>query len=145
MISFLGRLIGSAQRRVGLIAPKIHPFANCLDLVLDIQGLWLQCEDDSLFFPYVTMAEEGVRQGWSRPLSLGQRLWRKPALIGELRESESHVLSVKLWSNPQMLLEIDLNEPLMVEHWSECYIMIRSAGFDLDRSQDDAFWRQREK
>ncbi|PID46611.1 MAG: hypothetical protein CSB47_03275 [Proteobacteria bacterium] len=129
-MSFIGRLIGSAQRKVEVLPHKREPGHS---LVFHIQGVDDCASDGVKTHGYIQMAEEGIQSGRSRPLGILDRMLRRPALVGEVYEDHQHMLHVTLWAEPYIRFELDLNQPEMVECWSECYIMIRSGGFDLLR------------
>jgi len=136
MTSFIGRLIGSAQRCISLETPDLEPWPDCLKLNFHIQGIELIRPEEALTLNYYHMAKHGIEKRETVPLRLWERLLRRPALVGEVFEDEHHILHVRFWTEPEVSLQIDLNDPKLVEDWSECYIMVRSGGFDFFRPHE---------
>ena len=136
MVSYMERLIGSAQRRVTVPHPDLRSLQGCQSMVFHIQGLDLHLADQLLIFEYANMASRGIKQKRSKKLRFMDRLLRRPAPIGEVYEDEENILHVTLWTEPELYLAFDLKPEGQVELWSEVYIMMRSAGFDLLRPRE---------
>jgi len=133
MVSYMDRLIGSAQRQISIPNPQLKALDPCLEMVFHIQGITLLFQDQEMTFLFANMFERGIHQRKCRKMRLMDRLLRRPAPVGRAVEDDAHILHVTFWTEPELELQFDLNPDGQVELWSEAYIMIRSAGFELLR------------
>ena len=135
MVTYMDRLIGSAQRLICIENPDLRSLPGCLKLTFHIQGFDLQMADQLLLFRYTNMVEQGLKLKKSVKLRFMDRLLRRPANIGEVFEDEDNIIHATFWTEPELNLKFDLKPKGQVELWSEVYIMIRSSGFDLRRPE----------
>lgn len=137
MVKYMDRLIGSAQRRITIPDPNFRGLERCSELVFHIQGLDLKMADQILSFDFSNMASRGIKEKKCPSLRLMDRLFRRPGFVGEVFEDEHNVMNVTFWTEPELYFFFDLNPEGHVELWSEAYIMVRSAGFDLMRPETE--------
>lgn len=100
-------------------------------LIMDVQGLQVIGDFREYRFRFDEMADNGARQGFVSPLSLMDRLFRRPAAIGEFEIQDSGMLNLHFWSDPALKLELDLGNESHAFRWEDAVKLIMSAGFKL--------------
>ena len=124
------RMINAAQRVVTINAPKTANMPGLKTLWLDIQGVRVDWGGYDEFWPYLDMAEMGVRRDWAKPLGLWQRLRREQTPIGWVEQCEnSQHFKLSFWSPTPLTLDFDLDQEADGILWRESEIMVMSAGF----------------
>ena len=122
------RAIDSAQRTVVLDQPRAVAPNGLERVVFDIQGVAIFYRGGSDKFLYTDMAALGIHGHGQPPLTVWQRLMRRPASIGEIALVGERI-QVSFWSRPKLALVFDLGHEDDRALWRECEIMTLSAGF----------------
>ena len=124
------RMINSAQRRITLTNVLSPGWQNIPLLEFEIQGLVAHLDGaEPKLYAYADMAESGVVSRGVRPLSVWERIRRKPALIGELTSLQGNRVRLSYWTDPELCLEFDLDLEDDAKMWRESEIMALSGGF----------------
>lgn len=123
------KMVDSAQRRITLDDPESPSFEELERLTFDIQGLVAEYGGRDYLFQYTDMADLGIRLKGARPLTVWQRLRRRPAMAGEVVLEQDTVILVSFWTQPVIDLRFNLAFEEDAALWRECEIMVLSAGF----------------
>lgn len=123
------KMIDSAQRQITLGNPQSPSFEEMTRLTFDIQGLLAEYSEREHRFYYTEMADLGIRLKGVQPLTVWQRLRRRPSLIGEIILEGEAQIKVSFWTQPLIDLRFDLASEEDAGLWRECEIMALSAGF----------------
>lgn len=129
-------MVDSAQRRITLDQPQSPSFEGLNRLTFEIQGLMADYGGGQHQFQYVDMADLGIRLKGEKPLSIWQRLRRKPAMMGEVKLERDSVIIVSYWTQPVIDLRFDLADEDQASLWRECEIMALSAGYHFRMDPD---------
>lgn len=123
------RMIDSAQRRLILNEVQSPNWPTISRLELEIQGLVIAIGDERRLLSFDQMADYGVQNYAVRPLSIIDRLKRRPAPIADLEPLEGSRVLLRFWTQPQLCLSFDLNVPEEAVLWREFEIMALNGGF----------------
>lgn len=125
-------MIDSAQRRV-LFEKPIAPLAPGLQrLEFEIQGIRAVYGEMEETFSYIDLADNGLAQYGALPLTVWQRLRRRPSKIGRVLELDGHHVAVQIWSKPMLEFHVPIHCEESLQAWRECEIMALSAGYHFE-------------
>lgn len=132
--------MGSYLKRMIDVSQRIIPFdggflAGPLKLGLlefHIQGVRFQLNGSEYNCPFHQMAECGVLRWRQRKLSVVDRLRRKLAPIGSFQQPDPERLLVSLWSEPELIFELNLGDEYILNQWKEALTIVKAAGFQLN-------------
>lgn len=123
------RMIDSAQRRVTFETCESLSVPGIEKIVFHIQGLQVVVDGQPREYLYSDMADLGIAQGFTKPLTVWQRLWRQPTPLGTLQPMDRHHAVMTFWCEPKLDLVLPLHDAEVADQWRECEIMVMSAGF----------------
>lgn len=124
------RMINSAQRTFSLENVQSQGWQLIPKLEFEIQGLVVYMDGaEPRLYAYADMVESGIVSRGAKPLSIWDRIKRKPSLIGELESLEASKVRLSYWTDPELGLEFDLADEEDAKMWRECEIMALNGGF----------------
>ncbi len=133
MSRYWRRTIDSAQRRVRVERPDPDR-PSLTALVFEIQGVHLVTAGDrDEIQAYHALAERGIAEGEARPLTIFERLIRRPSPIGKVAVLADDLLEIRLWTRPPTRIVLDVSNDAGKATWRELEIMVLSAGYVLPR------------
>lgn len=123
------RMVDSAQRKIQIDDPQSPSWPQALRLTVEIQGLWVEQEDRKTLLSFTEMYELGVHLNRTKPLSLWDRLRRRPGYIADVQHQKESKVLLNFWTQPHMDLVFDMADDTDAALWREVEIMAMSAGF----------------